>query len=309
MKKIRPALSVLFGLVAAAAAYLFIPPPHQASAQFVDQLTFGGTSGGSANAQTFTIPNLAANTTGVQLRFIPGFTNTGPTQINVSGIGLVNVLRPSSIGNVAFSGGEFQSGELTCVTFNGTAYQLACNVDITPIGKVEELRGSAAPRGRLIEDGSCVLQTTYAALFSVIGTTYGSCSAGLFALPDSRGSGFAALDSQGVNGAANRITSAGSGCAATAVGTRCGTQNYTQARSDMVNTSVSVSSTSAASNFGSGSLLGGFQTASGTSEAFASGATTGAVASNGSFNLNGGVTQTAMPHINPVLLGLSVIKY
>jgi microcystin-dependent protein len=207
------------------AAVLFVPPPGPASAQFVEQSTYGGTSGGAANAQTISIANLRGNTPGVVLRFIPGFTNTGPATLN-AGFGNVAIVRPSSIGNVALSGAELLVGELTSVIYNGTAYQLASNVDMTPIGRTVEYRGSATPRGALIEDGSCVSQTTYAPLFSVIGTTYGSCSAGLFALPDSRGTMFAALDTQGVNGAANRITSAGSGCTATAVGL-CGSQNHT----------------------------------------------------------------------------------
>lgn len=221
----------LLGFVAAFCVTLaiiaIVPPPQRAAAQFVDQGTWGGNSGGSANAQTITIGNYAAHKSGVILRFNPTFTNTGPTQINVSGLGLINVMRPSSIGLVAFSGGEFLANEPTSVMYNGSVYVLASNVDMTPIGKTIEFRGTSAPRGSLIEDGSCVSQTTYAALFGVIGTNYGSCSAGLFALPDSRGSLFAALDNQGSNGAANRITSGGSSCTATAVGTRCGAQNQT----------------------------------------------------------------------------------
>ena len=307
MKKISPPLAILFGLVVAAAAYLFVPPPHSASAAFGDQATFGGTSGGSANAQTINIANLPANTIGVQLRFIPGFTNTGPTQINVSGIGLVNVLRPSSIGLVAFSGQEFLAGEPTTIEFNGTAYVLARNIDVTPIGKVVQFRGSTAPRGTLIEDGSCVSQTTYAPLFSVIGTTYGTCGTGLFALPDSRGSVFAALDTQGANGAAGRITSAGSGCTATSVGTRCGAQSQTLSLQQIP------AGITASGNSGSVTFLGG------TSEATAlpgSGGSGVGVQASGSFLSAVSVTTTsnntggtAHPILNPVLLGLSAIKY
>src|SRR5579864_3375351 len=188
------------GFIALAAAYLLIPPPQHVSAQFVDQLTFGGTSTGSAKVQAITVSNYDTYKVGVVLRFVPGFTNTGPTQVNVNGLGLVNVFRPSSIGPVAFSGQEFWAGELTCITYTGSFFQLGCNVDMTPIGKTVEFRGSGAPRGTLIEDGSCVSATTYAALATVIGTQYGSCSAGLFAVPDSRGSFFAALDNQGANG-------------------------------------------------------------------------------------------------------------
>lgn len=224
---LKRALAIAAVIAAAAILYAAVPPPQRAAAQFVDQGTWGGNSGGSANAQTIAIGNYTAHKAGVILRFNPGFTNTGPTQVNVSGLGLVNVMRPSSIGLVAFSGGEFFANEPTSIMYNGSVYVLASNVDMTPIGKTIEFRGTAAPRGSLIEDGSCVSQTTYAALFSVISTTYGSCSAGLFKLPFSNGTAFVALDNQGVNGAANRITNAGSGCTATAVGTFCGAQNST----------------------------------------------------------------------------------
>lgn len=47
---------------------------------------------------------------------------------------------------------------------------------------------ATAPEGYLLEDGSAVSRTTYAELFSVIGTTYGSGDGSTtFNLPDSRG--------------------------------------------------------------------------------------------------------------------------
>lgn len=44
----------------------------------------------------------------------------------------------------------------------------------TPIGTVNAFAGATAPDGWLLCDGSAVSRTTYAALFAVIGTTYGS---------------------------------------------------------------------------------------------------------------------------------------
>jgi microcystin-dependent protein len=43
-----------------------------------------------------------------------------------------------------------------------------------PVGVVQEFAGSVAPTGYLMCDGSAVSRTTYAALFAVIGTTYGA---------------------------------------------------------------------------------------------------------------------------------------
>lgn len=309
----------------AGAVWLLVPPPRPASAQFAEQGSYGGVSGGSANAQTITVANLSNNPVGVMIRFVPGagLTNTGPTQINVSGIGLTNVLRPSSIGLVAFSGGEFQAGEETCVTYNpvASAYQLACNVDMTTIGRTIDFRGSATPRGALLEDGSCVSQTTYAALFSVISTNYGSCAAGLFKLPRSNGEAFVALDNQGANGPANRITFAGSGCDATTIGD-CGLQAYTLHPTELptITSPVTVVASTGSPNFpnniststvvqpvvasGSTAYVPSWGNSSGgVSDA---NAMVGTASSN---NTNAGSTGVAHPLLNPLSLGRRAIKY
>lgn len=301
-------------LVAATAAYFFAPPPQRAAAQFVDQSTYGGNSGGTANAQTITIANYTAHTTGVVLRFVPGGTNTGPMTINVSALGAVSVSRPSSIGVTGLSGGEVQSGELTCVVYNGSTYQLGCNVDMTPIGRTVEYRGSAVPRGALIEDGTAISRTTYASLFSVIGTTYGAGDGSTtFNLPDSRGAMFAALDNQGANGAANRITNAGSGCTATAVGL-CGSQNQTFARNNLPNANISMTMVDPGHAHGinnaiqyTGAAAGGGGTLAGVSLITSTGSNvTGVTAS---FNLNGNVSQVPVTTLPPVSLGRRAIKY
>lgn len=297
-------ITTLGGLVLLIAAWVFVPPPHQASAQFVGQATYGGTSGGSANAQTITIANYTGALAGVQLTFVPGNTNTGPTTLNVSGLGAVAVQRPSSIGNVALSGSELLSGELTCVTYNGTVYQLGCNLDMTPIGRTVEFRGSATPRGTLIEDGSCVSRTTYAPLFSVVGTTYGACDGSTtFGVPDSRGTMFAALDNQGANGAANRITAGGSGCTATAVGL-CGAQSATLTLGQLP-TGISVTSNSSTIVTNSNGFASVVNTG-GSQLAFAS---TVGVAAGSQVSTSTNTSGAAHAVLNPISLGRRAIKY
>lgn len=56
-----------------------------------------------------------------------------------------------------------------------------------PSGSVIMYGGAAAPTGWLLCDGSSVLRATYAALFTAIGTTYGSVDGTHFTLPDFRG--------------------------------------------------------------------------------------------------------------------------
>ena len=59
---------------------------------------------------------------------------------------------------------------------------------MVPTGSTQMFAGTSAPRGWLIADGRAVSRTTYAALFAVIGTTYGSGDGSTtFNLPDMRG--------------------------------------------------------------------------------------------------------------------------
>lgn len=56
------------------------------------------------------------------------------------------------------------------------------------VGEIKLFCGSSTPLGWLVCDGSAVSRTTYSALFSVIGTTYGSGDGSTtFNLPDFRG--------------------------------------------------------------------------------------------------------------------------
>lgn len=58
----------------------------------------------------------------------------------------------------------------------------------TPIGTISAFAGSNAPPGYLICDGRAVSRTTYAQLFAVIGTTYGSGDSNTtFNLPNIQG--------------------------------------------------------------------------------------------------------------------------
>ena len=71
--------------------------------------------------------------------------------------------------------------------------------DTVPIGSSVDFRGSTAPDGYLLEDGSNISRTTYADLFAVIGTTYGvGDGSTTFTLPDTRGKFSLGLAASGV---------------------------------------------------------------------------------------------------------------
>ena len=85
---------------------------------------------------------------------------------------------------------------------NGTVEVAGGN--ISPAGIILPYAGSSAPTGWLLCFGQSLSTATYAALFSVIGYTYGG-SGGSFSLPDLRGRVIAGKDNMGGT-SANRLT-------------------------------------------------------------------------------------------------------
>ncbi len=102
-----------------------------------------------------------------------------------------NLLRNKAVGTAQLDDGAVGTTQLA------TAIQEA----LIPAGTVLATARSAAPTGFLLCDGSAVSRTTYATLFSAIGTTYGAGNGTTtFNLPDLRGRVPA-----GVDGAAGRL--------------------------------------------------------------------------------------------------------
>jgi len=77
---------------------------------------------------------------------------------------------------------------------------------LVPAGALMPYAGSSAPTGYLLCDGSAVSRSTYATLFSAIGTQYGAGDgSSTFALPDLRGRVVAGQDDMG-GSSADRLT-------------------------------------------------------------------------------------------------------
>lgn len=177
----------------------------------------GGTSGGSANAQTVTtVPAVYASDTGRHIVFKAGFANTGAMVLNVNGTGNAVILRQTQLGAGAMVGGEISAGDMVDVVWDGAQYQLLGKE--YHVGAVADTIETTAPAGWAIADGSCISAITYAALYSIASSTWGSCSAGQFALPDYQGRVGVAKDG------ASRISTACSG--SNTLGTGCGAQNH-----------------------------------------------------------------------------------
>lgn len=110
--------------------------------------------------------------------------------------------------------------------YNGTAWGTVGG-DVMPSGVILPYAGSTAPSGFLLAFGQAVSRTTYAALFTAIGTTYGTGDGSTtFNLPDLRGRAPRGVDNMGGT-AANRITSGGSGITGTTLGAAGGVESVT----------------------------------------------------------------------------------
>jgi microcystin-dependent protein len=102
--------------------------------------------------------------------------------------------------------------------------------DLIAPGLVLPYAGSTSPEGWLLCHGQAVSRTTFAMLFSVIGTTFGAGNGSTtFNVPDARGRVIAGVDNMGGT-AAGRLTNSGTGnpgINGTALGASGGTDRHT----------------------------------------------------------------------------------
>jgi len=150
-------------------------------------LGWGGTSGGTANAQTVSV-SAFSSVNGQTFYFVAGASNTGSMTLSVNGGSPLSVLRDTPTGPVFLSGGEVVIGTVVGVTYlssTGTLHLITNNAIIGYAGEVRTFAMASCPAGWLYTDGAAVSATTYSNLFAAIGTTWGT-SAGNVVLPDFR---------------------------------------------------------------------------------------------------------------------------
>jgi microcystin-dependent protein len=171
-----------------------------------------------------------------------------------------------------------------------------------PVGGVLPYAGLTAPSGWLLCFGQAIGRTTYASLFAVIGTTYGSGDGSTtFNVPDLRGRAVAGQDDMGGT-SANRLTSPLDGDTLGAAG---GAESVTMARSNLPNETVFTTTDGAHAHNVTATVVTGQmdQTGSGAQEFTESNRVTDTQGShNHSFALNGGVAQTAMANVQPTII-------
>lgn len=89
--------------------------PTSTSAIVLGTATFAGTTGGSGNAYTVTMPDTRlTNQNGDEVVFIADRTNTGAATLNVDGIGAVSIVRGDA---TALAAGDLTAGRVYAVRF------------------------------------------------------------------------------------------------------------------------------------------------------------------------------------------------
>lgn len=158
-------------------------PCTPAGATIWDQLTastdssatiFAGASSGTPNAITVVAPAFSG-TDGQVINYISTTTNTGGATINPSGFGAVQIVRDSSTGPQALTGGELVATNAVSLIYDATAGTFHILSPVTwpntsgvPVGTALPIFGFTAPTGYAFAYGQAVSRTTYANLMTAI---------------------------------------------------------------------------------------------------------------------------------------------
>jgi microcystin-dependent protein len=120
----------------------------------------------SGNAYSISLnPAITAYVGGVVYKFIPNVNSTGAATLNINGLGAISIV-----------GATLTANQPALVVYDATDGVLVMmgGAGGTPVGALMPYGGAAAPTGWLLCQGQAVSRTTYASLFSILGTAYGA---------------------------------------------------------------------------------------------------------------------------------------
>ncbi len=226
------------------------------------------TAGGTANALTATANSaFAAYADGLLLALRIAADNTTATTLNVNGIGAKSVRKMLSTGESALVGTELQADGIYLFrystalnaaaggwlllnpTIDLSSYATKAAVNLAaPVGMVVDYAGTTAPTNWLLCFGQAVSRTTYADLFTAVGTTFGvGDGTTTFNLPDARGRVTAGKDDMG-GSSANRLTGLSGGVDGDALGNSGGVETHTLTTAELASHSHTASTGAAGSH-------------------------------------------------------------
>jgi hypothetical protein len=206
-----------------------------AAAKYRDDVAGTIATGGTSTAYTLTSNqgfDSLANMSGKMVAFIPHATNGATVTLNVDGLG-AKALR--SAPSVELPAGVLIQGTPYCAVYNNATTEWilqgfwGANDYSIPLGAGVPYFGTSAPNSKFaFPSGQAISRSTYAALFALIGTTYGSGDGSTtFNLPGVGGRLLACRENMNGAGAEGRITTAGSGIDGATLGAAGGAQSVT----------------------------------------------------------------------------------
>ena len=167
----------------------------------------GLVTAGSSTAYTLTTNETLALADGVSVVCRMSVTNGAAPTLNVDSTGAVAI---QTVQGTAVPIGALVAGSIQRFTYYASSAAWiahgAAGAGSKYIGEVFDFAGTAAPALSLLCYGQAISRTTYAALFAVISTTYGTGDGSTtFNVPDLRGRVVAGQDDMG-GSSANRLT-------------------------------------------------------------------------------------------------------
>ncbi len=133
------------------------------------------TTGSNAYVATMN-PALGTLTDGVKIRFKAPAANTAASSLNVNGLGVKQIYNYQGyplVGGEIINNGNIEVTYNTAFNGGAGAWVIENTIAMVPVGSTVRWKATSLPAGWMLCNGQAVSRTAFAALFAVLGTTYG----------------------------------------------------------------------------------------------------------------------------------------